>query len=108
MRVLESGEHLIQVVGVNGVTHSALSHTFIDALIAEIEKITPPQAPGAVSYDPQAPLELVAPVESNPVPTDAQIAAYLARQSESSDATRKSTVIDAATGAPQGTFQATA
>lgn len=103
MRVLESGEHLISVVGVGGVTHSALSHTFIDALIAEYEAHTPLQAPAPVVT------EFTAPVEpSNPVPTDAQIAAYLARQAESTDAVRTSTVIDTATGAPQGTFQATA
>jgi hypothetical protein len=73
LRALESGEHRISVVGVGGVTIEALAHTFIEALIAEYEAHTPLQAPApAPETEPAPALE--------PVPTDDQIAAYLARK----------------------------
>jgi hypothetical protein len=100
MEILESGEHALQVVGVGGQTQTVLAHSFIDALIAKYQEHEPMPVPVT---------EFAAPVEpSNPVPTDEQIAAYLARQAESTANVRTSTVVDAATGAPQGTFQATA
>lgn len=103
MEILESGEHALQVVGVGGSTQTVLAHTFIDALIAKYQEVEPHAVPVSAVTPGVAP-----DISSPPVPTDAQIAAYLARQAESSDAVRTSTVVDAATGAPQGTFRATA
>lgn len=97
IQILESGEHMLQVVGVGGSTQTVLAHSFIDALIAKMTEQEP------------APVERTATLsETNPVPTPEQIAAYLAQQAASSESVRTSTVVDAATGAPQVTFQATA
>jgi hypothetical protein len=99
MEILESGEHALQVVGVGGSTQTVLAHSFIDALIAKMTEQEPaPARIETIAVEPEA----------NPVPTPEQIAAYLAQQSASSESVRTSTVVDAATGAPQGTFQATA
>lgn len=121
--LLASGEHAMQVVGVNGITAVALNHdTFLAALIAFIESETQAlettahvavQAPGPVeSQGSDSNLHAMAAAQAaavtNPVPTSEQIAAYLAMQSQSAEAVKSSTVVDAATGAPQGTFQASA
>lgn len=44
---LESGEHLIEAVGIGGTTQRVLAHTFIEALIAKMESVDPvaPVAP---------------------------------------------------------------
>jgi hypothetical protein len=74
LKCLESGEHMLTVVGVGGTTQQALSHTFIDALIAEIQKVDPMLNEQVALVSPIA--ESVSP--SSIVPTEEQIAAYIA------------------------------
>jgi len=74
LEALASGEHLLTVVGVGGTTQQALAHTFIDALIAEIQKHDPALNEQVALAAPL--VETVSPAAL--VPTEEQIAAYLA------------------------------